>query len=228
MSPLLPPPHQISLISVSSSLSRIICIFSHWGQTSHLMYMCWDLLSADVCCLVGGPLCNRSLESWLSETADLPTGSPISSAYSSFLLIQPQGSPDSVLCSGATIYIWLFQLCVRSFREQPCYTSVGKHTTTLVDSVRVPSLPVSWITIWACHWNSFLSCFSPFLSLKFLQTGTILSQRFWLWDGNCVSPLDALSLHWRWAIQVPFLHWGALSTSVENSQLKNTECLRST
>jgi hypothetical protein len=54
---------------------------------------------------------------------------------------------------------------------------------SISNSVRTRGLPLSWIPIWACHWTSFLSGSSPFLSLKFLQTGTILGQSIWLWDG---------------------------------------------
>jgi hypothetical protein len=35
----------------------------------------------------------------------------------------------------------------------------------------------------------------------------ILSQSFWLWDGNSIPPLDALSFHWLWTLQVPSSHY---------------------
>ena len=76
--------------------------------------------------------------------------------------------------------------------------------------VRLRGLPLSWIPIWICYWTSFLSCSSPFLPLQFLQIGIILGQSFWLWDGNSIPPLDVLSLHWRWALQVPPPHCRAL------------------
>lgn len=43
--------------------------------------------------------------------------------------------------------------------------------------------------MWACHWTSFLSGSSPCFSLQLLQTGTILGQSFWLWDGNLIPNL---------------------------------------
>jgi hypothetical protein len=43
------------------------------------------LISADVCCLVGGSVSERFQGSRLVETAGLPTGSPSSSASSIFL-----------------------------------------------------------------------------------------------------------------------------------------------
>ena len=37
---------------------------------------------------------------------------------------------------------------------------------------------MSWILLWACIWTSFSSNSSPFLSLQFFQTGTIMAQSF--------------------------------------------------
>jgi hypothetical protein len=59
------------------------------------------LLSAGVCCLVGGPVSERSWGSRIIETAGPPTGSPSSSASSGLSLIQPQGLEASVLWLGA-------------------------------------------------------------------------------------------------------------------------------
>jgi hypothetical protein len=75
---------------------------------SFLLYMCWGLITAGVCCLVGGSVSEQSCWSRLIETADLSTGSPSSSASSSFTLIQPQGSLASFHWVGANIFIWLF------------------------------------------------------------------------------------------------------------------------
>ena len=50
------------------------------------------LILAGVCCLVVVPVSERSPGSRLIETAGPITGLPSSSASSSFLLIQPQGS----------------------------------------------------------------------------------------------------------------------------------------
>jgi hypothetical protein len=54
------------------------------------------LISAGVCCLVGGSVSERSWGSRLVEAASLSIWSPSSSASSGFSLIQPQGSLASV------------------------------------------------------------------------------------------------------------------------------------
>ena len=46
------------------------------------------------------------------------------------------------------------------------------------NSVRPWGLPLSWIPLWACHWTLFSLGSSPFPSLQFFQTGTIMSQSF--------------------------------------------------
>jgi hypothetical protein len=88
---------------------RVRCIFSDWVQTQKSSTICvGGLISAGVCCLVGGPVSERSLESRLVETTGSPAGSPSSSASSSFSLIQPQGSAASVHWLSTNISIWLF------------------------------------------------------------------------------------------------------------------------
>jgi hypothetical protein len=72
------------------------------------------------------------------------------------------------------------------------------------------SLLLSWTQFWACPWTSFSLWSSLFLSLKFLQTGTIMGQGFWLWDGNPILPSDVLSLHWKWTLQIHLPHCRAL------------------
>ena len=62
-----------------------------------------DLISAGVCCLVGGSEFERSCGSRLIETAGHPTVSPSSSASFSFPLIQPQWSAVSVHWLSASI-----------------------------------------------------------------------------------------------------------------------------
>ena len=47
------------------------------------------------------------------------------------------------------------------------------------------------------------SGFSPFLSLHFFQTATLLGQNFLLLDGNPTPLLDALFFYWKWDQQVP-------------------------
>ena len=53
-------------------------------------------ISTGICCVVGGPVFERSWRSRLIETAGSPTGLLSPSTSSSFLLIQPQGSEASV------------------------------------------------------------------------------------------------------------------------------------
>jgi hypothetical protein len=76
------------------------------------------LISPGISCLVDGPVSEKSQGSRLNETAGPPTGSPSSSASSSFSLIQPQGSAASVHWLGANICIWHFQVPFGSFRGQ--------------------------------------------------------------------------------------------------------------
>ena len=61
--------------------------------------------SALVCCLVGGPLSERSQGSKLVETAGPSMGSTSSSASFSLFLIQPQGSLTSVQWLGVSFCI---------------------------------------------------------------------------------------------------------------------------
>jgi hypothetical protein len=63
--------------------------------SSALWYICWGLGPASVCCLFCGSVSERSPESRLVETADLPIGSPSSSTSSSLSLIQSLGTPSS-------------------------------------------------------------------------------------------------------------------------------------
>ena len=70
-----------------------------------MLYMCvGGLISAGVCCLVGGPGSERSLGSRLIKTAGPLAGSP-SSVSPRFSLIQAQKSAASVHWLGANIYI---------------------------------------------------------------------------------------------------------------------------
>jgi hypothetical protein len=95
-------------------------MFSDRTQTMRsLMYMCWgNLISTDLCCLVGGPVFERYKGSRLIETASFPTELPSSSASSSFFIIQLQGSAASFHCLDKNIIIWLFQLLLGSSRGQ--------------------------------------------------------------------------------------------------------------
>jgi hypothetical protein len=89
-----PPPHpqlhQISKLPGNSSLLRVRCIFSDITQTwqSSAVYVLGGLISAGVCCLLGGPVSERSQGSRLIETA----GPPIGSCQRKPLCLEGQGS----------------------------------------------------------------------------------------------------------------------------------------
>jgi hypothetical protein len=72
-------------------------------------------VSAGVCCLVRGPVSERSQGSRLIEIDGPPTGSPFSSASSNFSPIQPQKSAASVQWLGVNMCIRFTQLLVGSF-----------------------------------------------------------------------------------------------------------------
>ena len=69
-------PHQDSPLSRVSCLSRVRHIFSHWDQTrqSSAVYVSGSLGQANICCLVGGSVRERSRGSGLVEIAGLPMG----------------------------------------------------------------------------------------------------------------------------------------------------------
>lgn len=48
-------------------------------------------------------------------------------------------------------------------------------STAKESSVRLWCPPVRWITYWSGHWTAFSAVSAPFLSLRFFQTGTIMS-----------------------------------------------------
>ena len=100
-----PPSHQTSLLPGAFRLLRVRCIFSDWIQQLSAVYLLDPLISW---CMLPGcvPMSKRSQGSILIETAGFPTGSPSTSASSSFSLIQPQGLPASVhFCS---FFLFLF------------------------------------------------------------------------------------------------------------------------
>ena len=75
------------------------------------------------------------------------------------------------------------------------------------------------------------SGFSPFLSLHFFQTATLLGQNFLLLDGNPTPLLDALFFYWKWDPQVPspdskafHLRSALWVLKVDIGQKKITEC----
>ena len=74
---------------------------------------------------------------------------------------------------------------------------------SLSSSVRPWGLPMSWIPGWACRWTSLSSDSSPFLSLQFFQSRTIMSQSFWLWDGNPFSHLMSSLSAWSGLYKFP-------------------------
>jgi len=96
--PILPHPTISARIpySLGPCISKVKCIFSHWGQMrqSSAVYVSVALDQlVSVSCLVGGSESKRSQGPRFVETAGLPMRSPSSSTSSSFSLIQPQGSP---------------------------------------------------------------------------------------------------------------------------------------
>jgi hypothetical protein len=60
---------------------------------------------------------------------------------------------------------------------------------SLSNSVSPWDLPLIWIPLWACRWTLFSSGSSPFQSLSFFQTGTIMGQR-------CYCGMATPSLTW--------------------------------
>jgi hypothetical protein len=102
---------------------RVRCFFSDWNQTWQSSAVCvlgsaYQLVYA--AWLVTQCLRDLGEGSRLIETAGPPTGSPSSSASSSFPLIQPQGPAASVHWLSVNICIWLFQLLVGFFKGQSC------------------------------------------------------------------------------------------------------------
>jgi hypothetical protein len=85
--------------------------------SSSLLYVCWRLISAGVCCPFGGPVFERSW--WVQINWDCWSSYRITLLLGFFQpsLIQQQGSAAPVHWLGTNIYIWLFQLLVESFRE---------------------------------------------------------------------------------------------------------------
>jgi hypothetical protein len=71
-------PHHSSPFSGASSLSRVRCFLSKWGQTRQFSveYVSGDLESAPICYLVVSSVSERSQGSKLMETASFPMGSP--------------------------------------------------------------------------------------------------------------------------------------------------------
>jgi hypothetical protein len=107
--PLQPQPHQISKLPGYSSHLWVRYIISDWNQSWQSPAVC--VLGASYQLVYAAWLvvqCLRDLGGVrLIETAGPPTGSPSSSSSSSFSLIQPQGSADSVHWLPTNICIWL-------------------------------------------------------------------------------------------------------------------------
>ena len=118
------------------------------------------LISAGVCCLVGGPVFERSCEYRLIETAGSPTGSPSSSAPSSFSLIQSQGSV-SIFCSlGGCKYLHLtLSACCWVFRRVVMIGPFLWVLHSLSSSVRSWEVPSSWIPFFFVYFFKFLLWF---------------------------------------------------------------------
>lgn len=140
-----------------------------WLNPNHAVLCCvcvGSLISLGVCCLVGCTVFERSQGSRWIETAGSPKGKPSSSASSSFFLIQPQGSAASVVSLGVALCIWHFQMI------DPFLWALHNFS----NSKWPLGLPLSWIPLWSYCWNFFSPGFSPFPSLQFFQTWTIMIQ----------------------------------------------------
>jgi hypothetical protein len=146
---------------------------------SPLLYMCQGLISAGVCCLVGGSVSKRSWGSRSVKTAGLPIGFPSSSASSSFSLIQPQGSGASVYSLGVNICIgWVFE---RAVMISPL---LWAHYS-LSSSAKAWGLPLSWIPIWALI-TIWLHNFSYIYSLSHICCTLLIPfQTHWIFFLNC-------------------------------------------
>jgi hypothetical protein len=153
----------VHLFSWRPEQAVLHCICVYWGFIS--AGVCWEILEVQVSweCWSShwAALLLSFFQPFLNSTTGVPGFCPFVSASDSFscLLGLSEGSHARLLLQA--------------------YHSVS-------NSVRPQGLLLSWIPIWTCHWTSFLSRSSPFLSLQFLQTGTILGQ-------NC-SPLTWCSV----------------------------------
>jgi hypothetical protein len=146
-------------------------------------------MSTGICCLVGNPVSERFCQYRLIESAGPPTGLPSVSASSTFSLVQPLGSAAFVHWLGVNICIQvscLLGLWVwGAIMMVPLFWALNSFS----NSVRPWNFPLSWILLWDTSWLSFPSGSSPFVSLHFFQTGTIMGQDFWLWNGNLIPHL---------------------------------------
>jgi hypothetical protein len=155
------------------------------------------LISADVCCLVGGPVFERSQGSRLIKTAGPRTGPPTTLLFN-FLqpsLIQQRGSAASVHWLGANICIRLSAACC-IFQRAVMIDPFLRALHSLSNSVRLGTSP------WAG------SHFGPVAGPSFLQSpihfhpcNSFKQELLWIRDvtvGWQPHPsLDDLSSYWR-------------------------------
>jgi hypothetical protein len=198
-------PCQVELFLGASSLSRFRCTFFHWGHT-------WQFPTVNVSmslgCLLGSSVMERSQGSRLVETVGFPMRTHSTSISSSFYLIKSQESLTSQMVGCKYLCLSQCAACWTSQRTAMLGSCLHAHHN-IRSSVRSWSLSFWWIPISVGRWTTFPPVFSPVLSLKFFKTGTILGQNFWLWNGNPVPLLDALSFYLRCTLQVPFRHYWA-------------------
>jgi hypothetical protein len=131
----------------------------------------------------------RSFGSRAIETAHPPTGSPSSSGSSSFSLIQPQWSADSIHWLGANICIWLFQLPVVSFRGQSWEVPFWEHT---IASVIVSGLGASHLA--GSYFGPGAEPPIPHALLQFCPCSSFRQEQLWIRGFDC--GLATLSPTW--------------------------------
>ena len=157
-----------------------------------------DLLSAGVCCLLGGPVFERSRGHRLSETVSPPKNHPIPHLHSAF-----PNSTTGVSCFCPPAWCKYLHLTLSAaysvFQSLVMLGPFMWAFHNLSNSVRSQDIPLSLILLWACPWTFISSGSSSFPSLQFFQTRTIMGQSF---DCGMATPpsLDALSFCWRWAL----------------------------
>ena len=126
-------------------------------------------------------------------------GLPSFSSSSSFSLIQTQESPTSVHWLGVSIGICLSQLLVGPLRGQLC-CPVCKHTITTVIVSGLGASPWDGSWVGPVTGLSFTQSFIHFCPWNSFRQEQFSARDFWLWDGNCIPQLDALSFYWNWTL----------------------------
>jgi hypothetical protein len=148
-----------------SSLYRIRCILSHWGQTRqfHAIYVPGSLKPACACSLVSFSVSGSSKGSRLVETIVLPVEFLSPSGSSIFPSTLPQGSLTSAQCLSVGVWICLSQLLDRASQRAPILGSYLQAQYSIINSVRDWCLPMGRVSKWANHWSAIplVSIFVP-------------------------------------------------------------------